>query len=90
MAGHPSVKKRQKELARKERKQEKAGKRDQRRVERNNPDGTPRDDIEFALDQFGQPIIPEAFAEMAELAKPGAQPLAGTEGGNATPVKRGE
>src|SRR5688572_14568880 len=37
MAGHPSVKKRQKEMLRKERQAEKLTKRDERRVRRNDP-----------------------------------------------------
>ena len=77
MAGHPSVKKRQKELARKERRDEKAVKRDQRRVERNNgPEravdefGNPIETVEAALDEFGNPIeIVEGDAE------PGGEPL---------------
>jgi hypothetical protein len=43
MAGHPSVKKRQKELERKERQAEKLAKRDERRVKRNDPNA-PEDD----------------------------------------------
>jgi len=37
MAGHPSVKKRQKEVARKERQAEKLSRRDERREKRNDP-----------------------------------------------------
>lgn len=95
MAGHPSVKKRQKELARKERQQEKSVKRDERRVERNTTgepgneavQGFALDDIEFALDEFGKPIIPEAFADMAKKLAP---PAPATEPEQATPTKRGE
>jgi hypothetical protein len=37
MVGHPSVKKRQKEVARKERQAEKLARRDERRLKRNDP-----------------------------------------------------
>jgi hypothetical protein len=95
LAGHPSVKKRQKELARKERQQEKSVKRGERRVERNTTgepgseavEGFALDDIEFALDEFGKPIIPEAFADMAKKLAPPA-PVA--EPTPATPTKRGD
>lgn len=95
MAGHPSVKKRQKELARKERQQEKSVKRDERRVERNTSgepgneavQGFALDDIEFALDEFGKPIIPEAFADMAKKL---AAPTPASEPTQGTPTKRGE
>jgi hypothetical protein len=58
MAGHPSVKKRQKELLRKERREEKASKRDQRRADRNSAP-------ERALDEFGNVVEEEALPEEA-------------------------
>ena len=51
MAGHPSVKKRQKEVSRKERQAEKHAKRDERRTKRNDP-GT-----------GGEGAAPEEFAD---------------------------
>jgi hypothetical protein len=53
MAGHPSVKKRQKELERKERQAEKLARRDERRVKRNEP-ATEGDAV--LLDEFGEPV----------------------------------
>lgn len=86
MAGHPSVKKRQKELARKERRDEKAVKRDQRRVERNNgPEravdefGNPIETVEAALDEFGNPIEiveGEGGEPLPDAAIEGAAPAA--------------
>ena len=74
MAGHPSVKKRQKELARKERRDEKAVKRDQRRVERNNGP-------ERAVDEFGNPI-----ESVEGDAEPGGEPLADAKIEGAAPA----
>ena len=65
MAGHPSVKKRQKEAARKERQVEKASKRDERRVQRTTGEGEKESDIlEFGqFDEFGVALPPGEFRE---------------------------
>jgi hypothetical protein len=52
VAGHPSVKKRQKEAARKERRDEKAQKRDQRKTDRQNG-------VERVFDEYGNVVEPE-------------------------------
>lgn len=75
MAGHPSVKKRQKEMLRKERQAEKLVKRDERRLRRNDPSqpleagGTDA----WPFDASGAPIDPEAPREAREARE--APPL---------------
>jgi len=78
MAGHPSVKKRQKELERKERQAEKLARRDERRVKRNEPatDGEPALEGELG-DQPGgdqpagdQPAVPANVAAEVPAAPP--------------------
>jgi hypothetical protein len=49
MAGHPSVKKRQKEMQRKERQAEKLSKRDERRAKRNDPTQTGEPGVDTEL-----------------------------------------
>jgi hypothetical protein len=59
MAGHPSVKKRQKELQRKERQAEKASRRDERRTATVKDPNAPEVD-EFPLDAEGRPLWGDA------------------------------
>jgi len=68
MAGHPSVKKRQKEAQRKERQVEKASKRDERRVKRTTGEGGEESDIlEFGqFDEFGVALPAGVFRDDSE------------------------
>lgn len=73
MAGHPSVKKRQKEMARKERQAEKLSKRDERRTRRNAPPGEGEVLVDGEVLPGDSPDAEAPNAELPNVKPPGAE-----------------